>query len=737
MVGVTSQFPARIRQIVEQKTPPEVRLKALLRLVRAELSLHNLTLIDRSGPIRYTLHAIGHRPGLPLNAAPPPVGEHSVALPLDNACELLLLFPHDRHCRAALDHIAELLPELSAGVRALLNDIRSESDPVAVATTRLIETELSAELGRAAIEAADAQELLQRVGATLLRFSGAVVVVLRELADATLLGMPHVFFRTAEDEPSREFIVEEERRALQTLMTGTSQIWRTADGLRIALVVPLSDHHRQLGSLTLVLSPQLARRRRADLAHLRQFFSDFASFIGSALARFATLEQLQRCCSGNEVQLHELSALYRLSRGMQKAPRLNELIHFLLSAACVEEGGSFERAMIFLHNERTAILQGMLGVTRESARLVLPSGTGGLAWEHPQLDDESQRAQRQHPFCREVMKQRLPLQKDDNPLARCLLTSRVIFVPDPTRGDNAGMESLTLGPFACIPLPGKGQSPGVIVVDNPVSRRPIGAEQLRFLELFAGQAGAAMANALLIKRLETAHSEVRESHEQLVQGEKLALLGEMAATLAHEVRTPLVAIGGFARRLVRLCEDEKQRDHAAIIAREASRLENLLGGILAFSRKQLLCFGPLRAEQLLDSALQLEHEALANAGISVRRYIAADLPELQGDKAKLKQVLINLMANARQAMPGGGILTLRAHTALLRGSPAVAIEIEDSGPGIAAENLTSIFRPFFTTRDGGTGLGLAISASIIEQHRGELTATNAPGGALFRLLLPV
>lgn len=739
----TPQLLAKIRHLVEQhEEPPERRLKDVLRLLRRSLQLHNLTLLDRSGPELFALHAVsrkGHIPPIEQPAADSSLpGLHSLAIPLDNACELLLLIPRDSFSDAAATAVASLVPALSQSVRPLLNVIRGESNPAATASTRLIETQLLADLGRAVIAAADGEELLQRIGPIMLRYSGAAAVVLRDLAGEALLGPPRSFFSAGESLPA-PLVLEEESRALYALTSGKEAVWRPVPSeARIALTIPLVVPRRQVGTLSLFLPRLLARRRRPDLDHLRELFSEFAILLSTAMERFATQERLIRCCDGNERQLRELSALYRFTRGMQSAPRLNELIHFLLSAACKDDGGGFERAMIFLYNERTAILQGMLGVTRDSALLVLPPEQGSLAWEHPRLDDEVQRAQRQTAFCRAVMKQRLSLRAEDNPLAHSVLTNRVVFVPDVARRDTIPWQkALGLGPFACIPLPGKGQSPGVIVVDNPISLQAIGAERLRFLELFAGQAGAAMANALLIKHLETAHREIQESHQHLVQGEKLALLGEMAATLAHEVKTPLVSIGGFARRLIRLCDDATQRDYAGIIAREATRLEDLLGGILAFSRKQLLCYGPLDTEALIHEALELEGEALATGGIEVHSQIASDLPVVQGDGARLKQVLINLVANARLAMPRGGKLTLRARPALLRGKPAVAIEIEDTGCGIPVADFQNLFRPFFTSREGGTGLGLPISASIVEQHRGELTAANVPaGGALFRILLP-
>ena len=113
-------------------------------------------------------------------------------------------------------------------------------------------------------------------------------------------------------------------------------------------------------------------------------------------------------------------------------------------------------------------------------------------------------------------------------------------------------EAMQLGSYACVPLLGRDRSLGVLVVDNPFSREELTPGRLRFLQLFANQAGAAMENSLLVHRLETAHRDLQETQERLIQGEKLAVLGEMAASVAHELKNPLVSVGGFAQRLARI-----------------------------------------------------------------------------------------------------------------------------------------------------------------------------------------
>jgi signal transduction histidine kinase len=278
----------------------------------------------------------------------------------------------------------------------------------------------------------------------------------------------------------------------------------------------------------------------------------------------------------------------------------------------------------------------------------------------------------------------------------------------------------------------------VLLVDLEGEAQLSNAKRLRFLELFARQAMAALENARLLHRLEGAHRELREVQEQLIQGEKLAVLGEMSAQLAHELRNPLVSVGGFAQRLVKLdLGNERATEYAAIIAREVRRLEEMLGNILAYSKKQPIRMEPCNLNDLLGEALELETELRQSAGISLVLDILMPLPELVGDCRQLRQVLLNLLSNARQAMPRGGTLTVRADRCALRGEDGVSIEVEDTGGGIPANVLRNIFNPFFSTQPKGTGLGLSLSHRVIEQHHGEIDVLNSVAGARFIVRLPL
>ena len=473
----------------------------------------------------------------------------------------------------------------------------------------------------------------------------------------------------------------------------------------------------------------------------RRFFADIGSQIAQALERVTARERLGALSAENDRKLQETSLLYRISRAMHGTLRLNDLMHLILSAAAAPGGGGFGQAVLFMVNERSATLQGMLGVTQETAAEVLPLNEDPMAWEHPLINEKSKEAQRQSLFCRRVMKQRLPLDPDANALARAAQEGRVVFVPTPAAEPPSGValaEELQLAPYACAPLMGRERPLAVLLVVNPESMEEITADRLRFLDLFVSQAGAAMENSMLLHRLETAHMDLRETQERLIHGEKMAVLGEMAASVTHELRNPLVSIGGFAQRLAKITSAEtKEHEYASIIAREVRRMEEMLSSILAFSKKHLLSLTECRVADIVEEALYLEADILDRDAVRLVREVDPELPAIKGDEQKLRQVVVNLIANARQAMPGGGILTVRAYRTTLRGDEAVAVEVEDTGGGIPPEVMRNIFNPFFTTKGKGTGLGLSISHRIIEHHHGEIEVENRERGAAFILRLPL
>ena len=226
-------------------------------------------------------------------------------------------------------------------------------------------------------------------------------------------------------------------------------------------------------------------------------------------------------------------------------------------------------------------------------------------------------------------------------------------------------------------------------------------------------------------------SELKKLREKLAMAEKMAALGEVAAKVAHEIRNPLVSIGGFSRRLEKKL-DGKLLEYASVITREVDRLEEILKEILSFVREVRISKEHIEGVKIIEDILSLFSQEIKKRGI-VTETDFKDPLSLEVDPNRIKEAIINIISNAIQIMDGGGKLTVNTY----RENDYGVIEVTDTGPGIDEKNLPYIFDPFFTTRIEGTGLGLAIAHRIVEEHQGKIDVFSTKGqGTTFRIYLP-
>jgi two-component system sensor histidine kinase HydH len=213
-------------------------------------------------------------------------------------------------------------------------------------------------------------------------------------------------------------------------------------------------------------------------------------------------------------------------------------------------------------------------------------------------------------------------------------------------------------------------------------------------------------------------SRIRALEREIKHKEKLAAVGTLAAGVAHEVRNPLSSIKGYATYFSSLFDAQPDNKKAAnIMAEEVDRVNRVISELLEFARPIKLDLKKTRIFELVDKALRLIKYEADPAGVKISSAVAPDLPEVEVDKDRLTQVLLNVFINAIQAMPSGGTLTVNVKTVEKR----LHFEISDTGGGISAEDQANIFNPYFTTKKSGTGLGLAIAFKIVETHGGTIT----------------
>jgi signal transduction histidine kinase len=276
---------------------------------------------------------------------------------------------------------------------------------------------------------------------------------------------------------------------------------------------------------------------------------------------------------------------------------------------------------------------------------------------------------------------------------------------------------------------------GAIYVDNPETSAPITPDRLGTAEALARHAALAIANAQLFESERAKTRELREAQSRLLQSEKLATIGQMAAGIAHELNTPLTYIMGNVELLSGQALEARQAAMLKSIGHGAERIKDLVQSLLAFSRPSAEAHVPLAANDVVERSLELCHYQIVKGGVQLQKYLAEPSPRITGVSNQLEMALINLLVNAVHAMEGGGTLTVGTAA---RG-PEVEIAVADTGHGIPEDIRASIFEPFFTTKPEGkgTGLGLATVMMIVERHHGRIDVQSAPGrGTTFRVILP-
>ena len=247
----------------------------------------------------------------------------------------------------------------------------------------------------------------------------------------------------------------------------------------------------------------------------------------------------------------------------------------------------------------------------------------------------------------------------------------------------------------------------------------------------------------MAERLLQRERELKQSQDTLRRADRLSSLGLLTAGLAHEIRNPLVAIRTFTQLLPERYDDPEFREgFQGLALKEVDRICGLITDLLSFARPSKPNVAPENVNDVVDNIARILESQAKEKGVEISRQLGADLPKVWIDREQMKQVFMNLILNAIQAMKGAGQVTLMSRAISKNGvGPAaefVQVEVKDNGVGIPAENLQHIFDPFFTSKDEGSGLGLAVSHQIVQEHGGFVTVESTVGeGTSFFVHVPV
>ncbi|MBI5586321.1 MAG: GAF domain-containing protein [Deltaproteobacteria bacterium] len=476
-----------------------------------------------------------------------------------------------------------------------------------------------------------------------------------------------------------------------------------------------------------------------DLAIL----STIGNIIASSLENALTFQQIETLARTNEQMVKSLSILYQINSALMTRASYDELLGIILESITLKQGLGFNRAVLLLVNEESKTLDAVKGSSQASSGGAEEKGRGLSELDLSQL--LLSRAERVTPENKALDKAlrglKISLQQGQGILVDTVLEGRSFLVAnareDP-RTNKALVERLGINSFATIPIYSKDKAIGVIAVDHRADDHAITQEDMRILSMLGHQAGLAIENARLYDFIEKTNRELKSAREQLLESEKLTALGEMAAGMAHEIRNPLVSIGGFVRRLNRKFQGDSQvQTYFQVIINEVERLEKTLNEILDFSQDTRGRFQEADLNQIVEGALDLIRRELEASRVTVQKELSP-IPKVYCDERQIRHVFYNLLLNALQAMPQGGVLTIRTAPHPDPDQPWVVCEIRDTGGGIPPELLHNIFNPFFTTKASGSGLGLSIVHKIITRHYGEVDIDNRPGeGVSFFIKLPL
>ncbi len=297
------------------------------------------------------------------------------------------------------------------------------------------------------------------------------------------------------------------------------------------------------------------------------------------------------------------------------------------------------------------------------------------------------------------------------------------------QSDIARKESLVS--MLAVPLTFGEKTIGVLAIYTQ-QRHRFSNDEIKLLSTLADLSAVAIEKGRLLAR-------VVDMEEKLRASERLSALGLLAAEIAHEIRNPLTVVQMLFHALVETLEmDETSKRDAELIGEKMRQMNRILDQVLSFARSSEPIKQPVYATQLIDDVFLLTRHKLQQQGIEVRSVVADGLPPLRADRSQIEQVLLNLILNAAQAMPSGGMLRLSATLEEIDRVPYIALAIRDNGSGMSAKQVEALFAPFLTTKDSGTGIGLAIVQKIMENHQAKVQVESKVGqGTKFKLLFPV
>jgi signal transduction histidine kinase len=443
--------------------------------------------------------------------------------------------------------------------------------------------------------------------------------------------------------------------------------------------------------------------------------------------------------------VEELSLLKSITDAIARSDSLEKGLRIMLTGATSGDAFGFNRAAVFLVNEDSGYLEGKCAIGP------LNKEEAGSIWNEvsdipmDQLLAGILNKSESVPCVLEslIESTKIPLKDYDNPFIQSMRegVSRIIDIQDIwySRLDWSFWPSASK--LAVVPLISEGRPLGLVIADNAITQKTITLEMVDALKALANACAPGLENAILrqqllaqLRELKRVHELLRSNQAYLVQNERLVEIGMLATKVAHELKIPLVTIGGYARRIKSTMGTSKfNKEMVDVIIAEVDRLLNINSEILEFSRRSRLNIRECDLNAVVTDSFNLFKDRFKSSGIRAEKKLQSSKLMVRGDPERLKQVVLNLIENSLEAMTHGGRLIVRT----MRQNDYAALEIEDTGVGMDKESMDNLFKLFYTTKEKGSGLGLPVSKKIVDDHGGTINVQSIPGsGTIFSVHLP-
>jgi len=440
-----------------------------------------------------------------------------------------------------------------------------------------------------------------------------------------------------------------------------------------------------------------------------------------------------------------MNLLGEVSKIIARLDKEEDIILAILTIITARQGLGFNRAFVFLRGSEFNLIRGRYALGPSS------HDEASNIWKILEKDDTASleklvsKGQKLHylrnsPLTTITTRLALPINDPESVIVKAMQEVRFVKRGDlVSPSDKNVANALGLEDFCICPIATVEDSLGFLIVDNIFTGKEISAEDAHLLEMVVSHATTSLRAAQLkesLKRnvdsLKATYRKLKANEERMMKAERLAISGELTSSVLHEIKNPLVAIGGFAMQLI---ESKRvtgsDREKLEIIMNESLRLERYLENLQSEVGKLSLERSDLN--QVLENNCNLIRGDLAEKNITLQKSFAPNLPPCEIDVVKIHGVFINIIQNSIEAVDGGGLIRIKTDLDTER----VRIEIYDNGKGISQDNISRIFTPFFTTKEKGSGLGLAFAHRIIKDHGGNITVTSFEGeGTTFVITLP-